>query len=190
MKAFTQDQWSKLLKTILSQLNSDHCSKRIKLIRNLSSGFEGWLLLEVVNAAKITFENIDISINEHFEGINKLDLGLKLNDSCCAIELKHIPTNNSNAYSRFIKGKPSTVVKDFNKLYNTNDSDKILRKILILYGSEGLHSVNCLETKTHLYATCLQCIMKEFIKEIGMVDINWQNHSLSVPGMSMIEISI
>lgn len=191
MPSFTRSQWDSFIDTLLLQLNSDYGQQRITRFSELSYFFEDWLKAECALAA-FTRSNIKLSINEEFQGIPKLDLGLKADDNLCAVELKHIPTRSRDAKSRFLGPKSSNAVEDFQKLYKVNPRSHILCKLLILYGPAQLahNPGSSCTTSKRLDKICLQCAMNLFIKKVGIKGVNWRCHRLQTSEMYIVEVDI
>jgi hypothetical protein len=138
--------------------------------------FEDWLKGECAVVASSVFSNTRIFINEKFQGIPKLDLGLDVGGNLCALELKHIATGSKEAKSRFLGPKTSNAVKDFLKLYNFNPRNHILCKLLFLYGPTQLihNQGSSYQTKrVSLNRICLKCAMILFIQKTGIPNVNW-----------------
>ena len=195
MPSFTQNQWNSFLEALLSQLNSNCGQQRINCFSRLPYFFEGWLEGECAVAVSSVFANSQVFINEMFHGIQKLDLGLDVDDNLCALELKHIPTTSRDAKSRFVGSKGSNAVRDFLKLYNFNKSnpDHILCKLLFLYGPTQLthnQGFSCETRMKNLSKICLQCAMNLFTQEASIQNINWRCHKLQTNQMYIVEVSI
>jgi hypothetical protein len=193
MQPFTHNQWSSLIQALLSQLDSSHGQQRINCYSKLPYFFEDWLKGECICAAFNTFNYLQISVNENFQGIPKLDLGLDLAGSLCALELKHIPTFSRDSKSRFFGPKDSNAVRDFLKLHNFNPRSHILCKLLFLYGPTQLthnHGDICQTSGQGLNGICLQCAMNLFIQKTGAQKVNWQPRGLAIKGMYLVEVDI
>ncbi len=195
MPSFTQNEWAGLIQALLLQLDSSFGQQRVSSFKMLPYFFEGWFQGECVNAAMSTFGiNCKISKGEEFQGIRNLDLGLNVDGNLCALELKHIPTQSSDAKSRFIGSKGSNAVKDFLKLYSFNPRNHILCKLLFLYGPTQLthkQGYTCeIEERQPLARICLECAMNAFIKKTGVQNINWRYHPLRTSEMNVVEVDI
>lgn len=199
MPPFTQSQWLRFRRELLSQFKSECGKRRIKYLRELPYFFEDWLTGECACVAKSTFTKIEISKNNKmFKGISKLDLGLNVGGNLCALELKHIATGSKDAKSRFLGPKSSNAVKDFEKLRNSKRFNRVLRKLLILYGpTELLHSEQCTYVANKpgsLNKICLQCAMKLFKKELfkkaRIRKVDWQAHKIQNTRMYLVEVDV
>lgn len=182
------------MQALLARFNSKHGQLRLDCFKRLPYFFEGWLAGECACAAMSVFGvKCQIYINEKFEGIDKVDIGLSVDGSFCALELKHIPTLSNNAKSRFHGGKPSTAVKDFLKLYTINRRNHILCKLLFLYGPvdrADCHGDICEIKGQRLDRVCLRCSMNEFVRETRVQNINWRYHPLLTDRMYLVEVDI
>ena len=197
MSPITQNQWNSFLQALLSQFNSNYGQQRINCFSRLPYFFEDWLKGECAVVASSVFANSRIFINEMFQGIQNLDMGLDVGGNLCALELKHIATGSRDAKSRFLGPKSSNAVQDFLKLYNFNPRNHILCKLLFLYGPTQLthnQGPSCQRSKQGLNRICLKCAMDLFIQRIiqriGIQNVNWQCHRLQINQMYIVEVDI
>lgn len=191
MPPLTQEQWNKFLQTFLSQLNSTYGQERIGRFSKLPYFFENWLTSECVNAAFATFNEPEIFVNESFQKIQKVDLGLNIAGNLCALELKHIPTLSREAKYRFLGPKKSNAVNDFLDLYKSESRNHVLCKLLILYGPAQLeHDPRSSCPRGGLNKTCLRCAMKSFIQNTAVQNVQWRHHQLQVDLMYVVEVDV
>ena len=194
MSSFTQNQWNSFVQALLSQFNSDYGQKRINCFKSLPYFFEDWLKGECAYAASFVLGMTSgIYINEEFQGIEKLDMGLEVDGKLLALELKHIPTKSSDAKSRFIGPKGSNAVQDFLKLYGVNPRNHILCKLLFLYGPSQLthnYGYACEIDRQPLTRICLKCAMNVFSQKTGVQNISWRHHALQISEMYIVEVDI
>jgi hypothetical protein len=192
MPPLTATQWNNFINALLAQFYSQNSQQRLGCLSRVRYFFEDFFCLECVLAAFSVHGNI--AKNEYFHGIPKLDLGFDVSGNLCALELKHIPTISPDAKSRFIKGKDSTAVKDFLKLYASNLRTNICCKLLILYGPVNInHNPTCDKDK-NLQSMCLNCAMDLFEKEIqnqnsNVQHIQWRHYNLT-NNMYILEVDI